>query len=182
MKNVVTPHLFWIDSFRYWKSTLRRHLLFHQNRFAIFSVIEQIKNQCWPFYLDVQCMVEPDVSIDIIERLNWHLTTKSSLFIAKREKKKAFGWRAFLFSSSLNKINFIFWSTLSFLIAQSIRKHCFCKKKMGQPRPLFRLFSVFSNKQCNFYSNSMWKNVMSIKYRYSAGNQTHDPLNMSHLP
>ena len=28
---------------------------------------------------------------------------------------------------------------------------------MGQPRPLFRLFSVFSNKQYNFYNKSMWK-------------------------
>ena len=33
-------------------------------------------------------------------------------------------------------------------------------KKMGQPRPLFRLFSVFSNKHYNFYNNNMWK--MSI--------------------
>ena len=34
--------------------------------------------------------------------------------------------------------------------------------KMGQPRPLFRLFSVFSNKQYNFYNKYMWK--MSIQY------------------
>ena len=27
--------------------------------------------------------------------------------------------------------------------------------KMDQPRPLFRLFSVFSNKQYKFYNNSM---------------------------
>ena len=27
--------------------------------------------------------------------------------------------------------------------------------KMGQPRPLFRLFLVFSNKQYKFYNNSM---------------------------
>ena len=37
-------------------------------------------------------------------------------------------------------------------------------KKLGQPRPLFRLFSVFSNKQYKFYNKSMWKNVMSIQY------------------
>ena len=35
---------------------------------------------------------------------------------------------------------------------------------MGQPRPLFRLFLVFSNKQYIFYNKSMWKNVMSIQY------------------
>ena len=32
----------------------------------------------------------------------------------------------------------------------------------GQPRPLFRLFFVFSNKQYNFYNKSMWKNVHPI--------------------
>ena len=37
--------------------------------------------------------------------------------------------------------------------------------KLGQPRPLFRLFSVFSNKQHNFYNKSMWTNPqMSIHY------------------
>ena len=35
---------------------------------------------------------------------------------------------------------------------------------MGQPRPLFRLFSVFSNKQYNFYNKSVWIKVMSIQY------------------
>ena len=35
-------------------------------------------------------------------------------------------------------------------------------KKMCQPRPLFRLFSVFSNKQYTFYNKLMWK--MSIQY------------------
>ena len=35
----------------------------------------------------------------------------------------------------------------------------FFKKKMGQPRPLFRLFSVFSNKHYKFYNKYMWKNV-----------------------
>ena len=33
----------------------------------------------------------------------------------------------------------------------------FFLKKIGQPRPLFRLFSVFSNKQYNSYNKSMWK-------------------------
>ena len=43
------------------------------------------------------------------------------------------------------------------------RRYIFLKK-MGQPRPLFRLFSVFSNRhRYNFYI-SMWKNVMSIQY------------------
>ena len=32
-------------------------------------------------------------------------------------------------------------------------------KKMGQPRPLFRLCTVFSNKQYNFRNKSIWKNV-----------------------
>ena len=49
----------------------------------------------------------------------------------------------------------------------------------GQPRPLFRLFFVFSNKQYNFYNKSMWKNVHPI---YGAGIWTHNLLNMSHLP
>ena len=35
-------------------------------------------------------------------------------------------------------------------------------KNMGQPRPLFRLFSFFSNKYYNFYI--MCKNVKSIQY------------------
>ena len=35
---------------------------------------------------------------------------------------------------------------------------------MDQRRPLFHLFSVFSNKQHNFYNKSMWTNVMSIQY------------------
>ena len=35
---------------------------------------------------------------------------------------------------------------------------------MGQPRPLFQLFLVFSNKhRYNFYNKWMWKNVMSIQ-------------------
>ena len=37
---------------------------------------------------------------------------------------------------------------------------------MGQPWPLFCLFSVFSNKQCNFYNKSMWK--MSIQFMDSS--------------
>ena len=35
---------------------------------------------------------------------------------------------------------------------------------LGQPRPLFCLFSVFSKKQDNFHNKSMWKNVLSIQY------------------
>ena len=37
--------------------------------------------------------------------------------------------------------------------------------KNGPTRPLFRLFSVFSNRQYNFYNKSMWKNVMSTRPR-----------------
>ena len=42
--------------------------------------------------------------------------------------------------------------------------------KMGQSRPLFRLFSFFSNNhQNNFYNKSMWKNInpSSIRRRDS---------------
>ena len=39
-----------------------------------------------------------------------------------------------------------------------------------QPRPLFRLFLVFSDKQYIFYNKSMWKNVMSIQYTVPAFN------------
>ena len=34
---------------------------------------------------------------------------------------------------------------------------------MGQPQPLF-LFSVFLNKQYNFYNRSILKSVISIQY------------------
>ena len=44
-------------------------------------------------------------------------------------------------------------------------------KKMGQPRHLFRLFFVFSNKHYNFYKKYMWKNVHLV---YSAEIWTHD--------
>ena len=50
---------------------------------------------------------------------------------------------------------------------------------MAQPRPLFRLFSVYSNKHYNFYNIYMWKNVHSV---YSAGIQTHDLQNVSLFP
>ena len=46
---------------------------------------------------------------------------------------------------------------------------------MGQPRPLFRLFLVFSNKQYNFTTNQCEK--MS-----SAGIRNHNISNMSHHP
>ena len=48
----------------------------------------------------------------------------------------------------------------------------------GQPRPLFRLFLVLSNKQYKFYNKSMWKNAHPV---FSAGIQTHNLLNISHL-
>ena len=50
---------------------------------------------------------------------------------------------------------------------------------MGQPRPLFNLFSVFSNKQYNFYNKSMQKNVHLV---YGTGIRTHELLNMSCHP
>ena len=43
---------------------------------------------------------------------------------------------------------------------------------MGQPRPLFIYFSVFSGKQYNFAPN----------LPYGAGIQTHNLSNMSRLP
>ena len=49
-------------------------------------------------------------------------------------------------------------------------------KKMGQPRPLFRLLSVFSNKHYNFYNNNMWKYVHPV---YGAGIRTHDHKNFN---
>ena len=55
-----------------------------------------------------------------------------------------------------------------------------CFLKMGQPRPLFRLFVVFSKKhQYNFYNKYMWKNVHLV---YGAGIWTHNLQNMSLLP
>ena len=52
---------------------------------------------------------------------------------------------------------------------------------MGQPRPLFRLFSVFSNKQhYNSYNkNICGKNVHPV---YCAGIQTHDLRNVCLFP
>ena len=51
--------------------------------------------------------------------------------------------------------------------------------KMGLPRPLFRLFLVFSNKQYNFYNKSMWRNVHSV---YGAWIRTQDLSNMTTRP
>ena len=51
--------------------------------------------------------------------------------------------------------------------------------KKGANPASFRLFSVFSNKQYNFYNKSMWKNVHPV---YSAEIWTHDLSNMSHHP
>ena len=44
---------------------------------------------------------------------------------------------------------------------------------MGQPRPIFRLFSVFSNKQYNF--NNYKCHVHPV---YGAGIRTHDLSNI----
>ena len=57
--------------------------------------------------------------------------------------------------------------------AKVFQEHVF---SIGQPRPLFRLLSVFSNKQYNFYNKLMWKLV------YGTGIQTHNLSNMSHHP
>ena len=51
--------------------------------------------------------------------------------------------------------------------------------KMGQPRPLLRSFSVFSNKQHNFCNKSMRKYVHPV---YSTGIRTHNLSNMSCHP
>ena len=48
--------------------------------------------------------------------------------------------------------------------------------QMGPPRPLFRLFLVFSNKQYIFYN----KSILKISCPYSL--QTHDFSSMSRLP
>ena len=52
--------------------------------------------------------------------------------------------------------------------------------KMGQPRPLFGLFSVFSNKQYKFYNNSMWK--MSFPSSIQHWDSNPRTLNMNRLP
>ena len=55
-----------------------------------------------------------------------------------------------------------FYSQYTFWVVNYDRKLFL---KMGPPQPLFRLFSVFLNKQYNFfYYQSMWKNVMTIQY------------------
>ena len=41
---------------------------------------------------------------------------------------------------------------------------------MGRPRPLFRLFSVFSNKQNKYYNKSMWKMSFSSSVRHQDSN------------
>ena len=52
--------------------------------------------------------------------------------------------------------------------------------KMGHPRPLFRLFLIFSNKhQYNVYNKLMRKNVHPA---FGAGIRTHDIPNLSLLP
>ena len=52
--------------------------------------------------------------------------------------------------------------------------------KTGQPRPLFRLFLVFSNKHHHKFNNKlMWKNVHSV---YDSRIQTHNLRNVSPFP
>ena len=52
--------------------------------------------------------------------------------------------------------------------------------KMGQPRRLFWLFSIFSNKhRYNLYNKSMWKNIHPV---YGTGIRTHDLRYMSRHP
>ena len=50
---------------------------------------------------------------------------------------------------------------------------------MGQPRPLFYLFFVFSNKQYNFLQQINVKNVHPV---YSTGIRIHDLSNASRHP
>ena len=51
---------------------------------------------------------------------------------------------------------------------------------MGQTRPLFRLFSVFSNKQTVQFLQQI--NVKNVHPVYGAGIRTHDLSNMSRHP
>ena len=61
----------------------------------------------------------------------------------------------------------------------TVRFNTFCKKTtIGNPRPLFCLFSVFSNK-LQFLQQINAKNIRPI---HGAGFRTHDLLNMSRLP
>ena len=52
---------------------------------------------------------------------------------------------------------------------------------MGQPRPLLRLFSVFSNKHCPIYTTNLCEKY-HVHPVFSAGIRTHDLRNMSLLP
>ena len=54
-------------------------------------------------------------------------------------------------------------------------------KKIGQPRPLFRLFSIFSNKQYNFLQQIKVKKC-HVHPVYGNGIQTHDLWNVSLIP
>ena len=51
------------------------------------------------------------------------------------------------------------------------KKECCFYFKMGNPRPLFNLFSVFFKRHYNFYNKFMWKNVHPV---YGTGIQTHN--------
>ena len=50
---------------------------------------------------------------------------------------------------------------------------------MGQPRPLFNLFSVFSNNSKMFTTNKMWKMNNMV---FGSGIWTHDLLIINLLP
>ena len=52
---------------------------------------------------------------------------------------------------------FIYFRLFEIQITIFTTKTCEDFFKNGQPRPLFRLFMVFSNKQYKFYNKSMWK-------------------------
>ena len=54
-----------------------------------------------------------------------------------------------------------------------------CFKKWANPGLFFCLFSVFLNKQYNFYNKSMPKNVHLV---YGDGIRTHNLQNISHHP
>ena len=65
--------------------------------------------------------------------------------------------------------------SLSFWLSNPL-SHCFFFKKNGSTPASICLFSVFSNKQYNFYNKSMWKNVHLL---YAAGIRTQDRVCVS---
>ena len=102
-------------------------------------------------------------------------------FVKKQKKSFQKNWIGENFNRIIEKrktqLVFIlwFWKQLLVCFIESIAEEALVSKyldralllksffkRMGQPRPLFRLFLVFPNKQFNFYNESMWK--MSIQY------------------